>query len=304
MNMRYKIFMSVLLMSLLCSFTLACAQGIPDESNALVIEDDGEIFDTTTKGYSETGTWANSNKGFENRDVHISNESKAQAKWSITPSERTYYDVYLWKDVCEGGDTSMRVDIYATGTSQATINIDMSQGVSQWVHAGVFYPSDGGLNVTISGSGAGSISACALRIVKTTQEKFYEFRDSNGSSDGEIIFTVGGDTAVVNGKETALTMGKAVIIDDRTLVPVRFITETMGGKAEWLESERKASISANGNTVDFFIGSNICLVNGENKQMDTESVIIDGRTYVPVRYFAESAGFTVDYENKTVKIRR
>ncbi len=278
------------------------AADIPDISNADIIYDDGEIFDTTTTGYTETGNWTTEGRGFENRAVRVSQEAGAQAKWNISPGERTYYEVYIWNSIVEGGDESAVVDIYATGTSQGSVEVNMAEGSACWKYAGIYYPSDGYIMITIRHGTGGKLAACAFRMVKTTQEKFYEFRDSN-TEDMEIVFEIGADTALVNGKTMPLTMGRAAIENNRTIVPVRFVAESFGGSADWNESEKKVSIKVFGKTVDFYIGSTVYRIDGVEHQMDTAAVIKDNRTYIPIRFFAEALEKTVEYKDNTVTIK-
>ena len=53
----------------------------------------------------------------------------------------------------------------------------------------------------------------------------------------EIKLTINDKTAYVNGKEIALDT-PSVIKDGRTLVPVRFISESLGKTVEW-DAENK-----------------------------------------------------------------
>lgn len=47
--------------------------------------------------------------------------------------------------------------------------------------------------------------------------------------------------------------------------------------------------------IDRYIGIDLLTKNGTASQMDTESVIISDRTYIPVRFIAEALGFTVEW---------
>lgn len=297
-----KIKAGIIIMIMTFCFPSVFAADIPDISNADVIYDDGEIFDTTTAGYSETGSWQTEGKGFENRTVRVSREAEAQAKWNISPGTRTYYEVYIWKNIVEGGDEKAVIDIYATGTSQGSIEMNLAEGKSCWEYAGIYYPSDGYIMITMRQGTGGKLAACAFRMVKTTQEKFYEFRDGKNEAAG-IVFEIGADTAFVNGKTIPLTMGRAEIENNRTIVPVRFIAESFGGSADWNEKEKKVSIKAAGKTIDFYIGSNVYRIDGAERQIDTAAVIKDNRTYIPVRFLAEALEKTVEYKENTVTIK-
>jgi len=53
-------------------------------------------------------------------------------------------------------------------------------------------------------------------------------------------------------------------------------------------------------TLVLFIGKREYEVNGQKKQMDTEALLIEGRTFVPARYVAEAFGATVSW-NAAIK---
>ena len=57
-----------------------------------------------------------------------------------------------------------------------------------------------------------------------------------------ILISVGSDIAYVNGEEIKLD-SPAFIENDRTYTPVRFISEELGAKVEWIESEQKVVIT-------------------------------------------------------------
>lgn len=53
-----------------------------------------------------------------------------------------------------------------------------------------------------------------------------------------ILITIGSETAMLDGREAALSVS-AFIENDRTMLPVRFVAEALGADVEWIESESK-----------------------------------------------------------------
>lgn len=107
----------------------------------------------------------------------------------------------------------------------------------------------------------------------------------------------------VNGKKIDPDV-KPVIIDDRTLVPVRAIFEAIGVNVTW-DSETKTVLSSKDDTiVTMQIGSKNIFVNENVKEIDVPAQIINDRTFVPVRAVSESYGLAVswDMDTKTVTI--
>lgn len=57
-----------------------------------------------------------------------------------------------------------------------------------------------------------------------------------------ILITIDSDTAYVNGKEVKLD-SPAFIENDRTYMPIRFISEELGASVSWIEDEQKVIIT-------------------------------------------------------------
>jgi Copper amine oxidase N-terminal domain. len=97
--------------------------------------------------------------------------------------------------------------------------------------------------------------------------------------------------------------------NNRTLIPVRFATEALGATVTWDSKTSAANIALDGITVEVPIGSKTLTVNKSDGTtsavtMDTQAVLSSDRTYVPIRYVAESLGAWVGYSNyyNTVEI--
>ena len=90
-----------------------------------------------------------------------------------------------------------------------------------------------------------------------------------------------------------------VVESGTTLVPLRFISETLGAQVAWDGAARRATIETAGFTVVFTIDSTTYTVNGATRTLAVAPKIIDGSTMVPIRAFAESIGATVNYNSTT-----
>lgn len=88
-----------------------------------------------------------------------------------------------------------------------------------------------------------------------------------------------------------------VIMDNRTLVPIRAIIEKMGGTVSWDESERKVTIDLMQNSIDLRIGEKSATVNGIEKPVDVAPQIINGRTMLPIRFISENLNCYVEWDN-------
>ena len=80
-----------------------------------------------------------------------------------------------------------------------------------------------------------------------------------------------------------------------TLIPIRIVSENIGYKVEWINSQRKIIILDNKTKIEIKVGENTALVNGEKVTINAKAKMIEGRTYVPLRFVSEAMGSTIEY---------
>ncbi len=90
-----------------------------------------------------------------------------------------------------------------------------------------------------------------------------------------------------------------VIIDGRTLVPMRGIFEALGAKVGWIDHSKTVTGTRNNKTVKLRIGDNLAYIDGQETILDVPATIIEGRTMVPVRFISEMLGEKVDWDGNT-----
>ena len=123
-----------------------------------------------------------------------------------------------------------------------------------------------------------------------------------------IDLTVGKTGMVVNGMEKE-TDSAPVIRNGRTLLPVRSLIEALGGSVSWNGTTRVTTVVLGDRTVQLTVGSNKAVVNGRQAIIDSANAavvpeIINGRTYLPLRFLGESLGISVawDASSQTVTV--
>ncbi|QHI72912.1 copper amine oxidase N-terminal domain-containing protein [Aminipila terrae] len=90
-----------------------------------------------------------------------------------------------------------------------------------------------------------------------------------------------------------------IIKNGTTLVPMRQIFEALGAKVEWVPESKQVKANLNSTTIILTIGSNTAQVSGSNVKLSACPEIINGNTYVPPRFIAESLGAKVEWDNQT-----
>ena len=126
-----------------------------------------------------------------------------------------------------------------------------------------------------------------------------------GAADTAESFTlttqIGNPTMTVNGTEKPIDAEGSVpvVVNDRTLLPVRAVVEEMGGTVEWKESTEQVTLTRGNDVIKMNIGSEKVTLNGEEHTLDAAPTLINDRTMLPIRFIAESFGFTVAWTEET-----
>lgn len=128
-------------------------------------------------------------------------------------------------------------------------------------------------------------------------------KDSGAASTDAIRVTVN-----VNGSEVQWTDAVPFIdANGRTMVPLRAVGDALGLSVGWSDEAREASFTDGAKAIYFPIGSTEARAGLMGTvPMETAAVIIDGRTYAPVRYLAEYFGYSVEWDgmSNTVVIKK
>lgn len=93
-----------------------------------------------------------------------------------------------------------------------------------------------------------------------------------------------------------------VIKGNRTLIPVRAITEGLGAQVTWDPETEQVTIVKEQTTITLTLGNNTAIVNGEEVTLDTKAGIMNNRTYVPMRFIMETFKLNVDYDDGTIEV--
>lgn len=88
-----------------------------------------------------------------------------------------------------------------------------------------------------------------------------------------------------------------IIQNDRTFLPIRLVAETLGATVSWSEADQAVTIVKGDTTIVIYIGQAFALVNGEPVELDAPAFIANDRTYLPVRFVAENLGATVTWND-------
>ena len=124
-----------------------------------------------------------------------------------------------------------------------------------------------------------------VKVAVTTKAAAYDKR---------IVLQINNRNVLINNNTLSNDVAP-VIVDNRTMVPIRVITEALGGRADWNAETQTVTLTIDGSVLRMTIGQTIT-------GFDAAPVIINDRTYVPIRYVAEKLGANVEWIANTQQI--
>lgn len=128
----------------------------------------------------------------------------------------------------------------------------------------------------------------------------------NGSSTSILELSIGSPNAYQDGNMVKIDSNDEsvapVIVNDRTLVPVRFIAESFGLNADYDSAARTVTLKNSSYDISLKIDDTNYSVNGTSAALDVPAAIMNDRTMIPLRAMAEAIGKNVYYENGYIYI--
>lgn len=109
-----------------------------------------------------------------------------------------------------------------------------------------------------------------------------------------LVLTIDKKDASAFGEKTENDVAPK-IVNNRTMLPARFVSEQLGAKVEWNEEARTVTITKDETTIVLTIDSKKATVNGEEVELDSEAFIENDRTYTPIRFISEHLGAKVNW---------
>ena len=120
------------------------------------------------------------------------------------------------------------------------------------------------------------------------------------NSANQIILTIGEKKALVFGK-TKINDVAPKMVNDRTMLPARFVAENLGADVSWNEDKELVAITGKnlktGENVTILVNidSDVAYVNGREVKLDSPAFIENDRTYTPIRFISEELGASVEW---------
>jgi len=173
-------------------------------------------------------------------------------------------------------------------------NVFYSNNGKSWI------PNSAGLDIQASSnySGYNCFALSSDRIYLVFNGKLYA-KNLPLTIKKHVVLRINDQQIIANGKEIIMEI-LPVIKNNRTFLPIRYISEPLGAEVNWDAKTKKVTVSLDGITIELWIGKNIAKVNGIDTPIDQNSKVVPyidgGRTMLPLRFISENLGSAVYWD--------
>ena len=205
------------------------------------------------------------------------------------------------KDTAKPGKAFVKLDY----TSGNIFNVNLDEVAVNISGGGIIIPDkeNNSTSDNVSGGTGGSHSGGGgnkKASAKTSKDKEENEQATKTNAD-KIILAIGKTEATVFG-EIKHNDVAPILKNSRTMLPARFVAESLGAKVFWNEKEEKVTVKKDNTTILIYIGSDKAYINGEEKILDSPAFIENDRTYTPLRFIVEGLGAKVEWIEQTMEV--
>ena len=147
----------------------------------------------------------------------------------------------------------------------------------------------------------------ALLLISVSMNTYGLSTELENELKDSVILVTNSNRAYANNTETFIDTSnrdvKSLVINGRTLIPLRFVAESFGAEVSFDSKTSTATITANGVQAKFTSKNKTMLVGDKKIPMDEPAQIINNRMFIPLRALAENAlGKNVFYDKGLIII--
>ena len=254
------------------------------------------IYDTSSSECSIIGELKESEYiGYNAKPAFSLNAEDGKATWKVKLQEAVYYNIYVWKTLNETACQDAVVTYTSETQQKVEIPFNMQEGNAGWQLIGCYNMMGAGGTLEIYGT-SGEMLISAIKFEEAGKE-YATISRLSGADSGAVALRVNGGVAIVGGAKKPVPDAVPTVINGRTLVPVRFITESIGADVVWDEASRSATVTSEGKTIVFTLDKIEYTSNGEVKQLDQSPMTINDRMMLPLRALSEEIGKKVFWDD-------
>ena len=192
------------------------------------------------------------------------------------------------KDLIVGGSVTIKATISPSNATNKTVTWSSSKSsVASVSSAGKVTAKAPGTATITAKTSNGKTATC-----KVTVHQYVSLR-------------IGYTKAIQNGVKTTIDAEgtKPILIDGRTMLPLRFVGEKMGATVKYVNATTPITVLYGAKTVKITLGSKKMTVTENGKTttitLDVPAQVKGAKTYLPLRAIGEALGFDVFYDSNT-----
>ena len=136
-------------------------------------------------------------------------------------------------------------------------------------------------------------------IYDTLTEKDFTLPVAPNSAGGTPANNGTGDIRVTVDGQTLSFDVAPVNENGRVMVPMRAIFEALGAEIQWNGATNTIDATKDSTTILLTLGKQTATVNGKSVSLAAPAKLINGRTFVPLRFVAEALGCEVNWDAET-----
>ncbi len=251
---------------------------IPTDLGALVFGPDGKLWCAT--GYTIFSV---------NTDTEEVSDVMTFAKW-----EKYGTESWKWKPTYIEFDD--KGNMYSNMYGMRVINPKTGEHKQLTTYAVNDYTIGGDGNLYL-------VTGADIRVIPILdQEPSFDYSNyaQKYCDVGKLVLKTGYPVAAANGKAQYIDGTNAQVVpiveNGRTLVPIRFIAESLGAEVSWDDATQTATLVKDAITVKISIGSTQMTVNDKTVVLDVPAQLKNERTLLPLRAVSDAFGKQVHWE--------
>ncbi|WP_025026956.1 stalk domain-containing protein [Caldalkalibacillus mannanilyticus] len=128
-------------------------------------------------------------------------------------------------------------------------------------------------------------------------EDFFALLENELGKNGPSLLSTGEISIMVDGARLQV-QPMPFIEDNTTLLPLRAVSTHFGAGVWWNGATRTVGINQGNTQIAFVVGASQARVNGRQVNIPT-SKIVNGSTFVPIRFISETFGYRVGWDGAT-----
>ena len=238
--------------------------------------------------------------------IRINYAVPAEIKFNITSPKALSFVYPELKPTQLAGSFQLTAAIRVTGTIQPananTLNVIILGKMEKALTIPI--AADGSFDGVVNLPVTAGLNGITFSVTDTATGKDYSTSVAVVSKV-TVTLQIGNALAFMNDKEYRLD-APPYIKNSRTMLPMRFIGESFGATISWNAEQRKVSYTLDNIVIELVIGNiNASVKKGEKTEqhkLDVAPEIVNGRTFVPVRFVSEQLGAEIKWDANTKKV--